>query len=246
MTLAKTKIANGLKKFQNNMKNMNLLKNKYVLYLVLLISLADLFLFARAGEIFHIIVFIIVGLLMSRFTMNMVVILLVALIITNIVKYGMKIRHEREGLENPTVTLDMENVYKQFSDEEKDYLKGVVEGVNPDIEGLVGNDEKIYNSLLDYIKEKEGSSEEEEEADDEEEADEEEGKPEGMRNKKSEKKEKKNKKEKKRRTIEGLEEEAQKLIKTQENLKNNMEALEPMLKQAEKFMNQFEKEKEKK
>ena len=243
MTLAKTKIANGLKKFQNNMKNMNLLKNKYVLYLVLLISLADLFLFARAGEIFHIIVFIIVGLLMSRFTMNMVVILLVALIVTNIVKYGMKIRHEREGLENPTVTLDMENVYEQFSDEEKDYLKGVVEGVNPDIEGLVGNDEKIYNSLLEYIKEKEDSSEEEEE---EEEADEEEGKSEGMRNKKSEKKEKKNKKEKKRRTIEGLEEEAQKLIKTQENLKNNMEALEPMLKQAEKFMNQFEKDKEKK
>lgn len=243
MTLAKTKIANGLKKFQNNMKNMNLLKNKYVLYLVLLISLADLFLFARAGEIFHIIVFIIVGLLMSRFTMNMVVILLVALIVTNIVKYGMKIRHEREGLENPTVTLDMENVYEQFSEEEKDYLKGVVEGVNPDIEGLVGNDEKIYNSLLEYIKEKEDSSEEEEE---EEEADEEEGKSEGMRNKKSEKKEKKNKKEKKRRTIEGLEEEAQKLIKTQENLKNNMEALEPMLKQAEKFMNQFEKEKEKK
>lgn len=240
MTLAKTKIANGLKKFQNNMKNMSLLKNKYVLYLVLLISLADLFLFARAGEIFHIIVFIIVGLLMSRFTMNMVVILLVALIVTNIVKYGMKIRHEREGLENPTITLDMENVYEQFSDEEKDYLKGVVEGVNPDIEGLVGNDEKIYESLLDYIREKEGSSEEEEEADEEE------GKPEGMRNKKSEKKEKKNKKEKKRRTIEGLEEEAQKLIKTQENLKNNMEALEPMLKQAEKFMNQFEKEKEKK
>ena len=92
---------------------MNLLKNKYVLYLVLLISLADLFLFARAGEIFHIIVFIIVGLLMSRFTMNMVVILLVALIITNIVKYGMKMRHEREGLENPTITLDMENVYEQ-------------------------------------------------------------------------------------------------------------------------------------
>ena len=170
MTLAKTKIANGLKKFQNNMKNMSLLKNKYVLYLVLLISLADLFLFARAGEIFHIIVFIIVGLLMSRFTMNMVVILLVALIVTNIVKYGMKIRHEREGLENPTVTLDMENVYEQFSDEEKDYLKGVVEGVNPDIEGLVGNDEKIYESLLEYIKEKEDSSEEEEE---EEEADEE-------------------------------------------------------------------------
>jgi len=234
MTLAKTKIANGLKKFQNNMKNMNLLKNKYVLYLVLLISLADLFLFARAGEIFHIIVFIIVGLLMSRFTMNMVVILLVALIITNIVKYGMKIRHEREGLENPTITLDMENVYEQFSDEEKDYLKGVVEGVNPDIEGLVGNDEKIYESLLDYIREKEGTSEEE--ADDE-------GEAEGMRNKKSEKKEKK---QKKRRTIEGLEEEAQKLIKTQENLKNNMEALEPMLKQAEKFMNQFEKDKEKK
>ena len=237
MTLPKTKLGNGLKKFQSIIKNADLLKNKYVLYLVLLISLADLFLFAKAGEVFHIIVFIVVGLLMSRFTMNMVVILLVALIITNIFKYGMKIRNNREGLENPTITLDMENVYEQFSDEEKDYLKGVVEGVNPDIEGLVGNDEKIYESILDYIKEKEGTLE----TNDEEEDDE--GEAEGMRNKKSDKK--KEKKQKKRRTIEGLEEEAQKLIKTQENLKNNMEALEPMLKQAEKFMNQFEKEKEK-
>lgn len=236
MTLPKTKLGNGLKKFQSSIKNVDLLKNKYVLYLVLLISLVDLFLFAKAGEVFHIIVFIVVGLLMSRFTMNMVVILLIALIITNIFKYGMKIRNDREGMKNPTITLDMENVYEQFSDEEKDYLKGVVEGVNPDIEGLVGNDEKIYESLLDYIKEKEGTIETNEEEDDEVEA-------EGMRNKKSEKKEKK---QKKRRTIEGLEEEAQKLIKTQENLKNNMEALEPMLKQAEKFMNQFEKEKEKK
>ena len=78
-------------------------------------------------------------------------------------------------------------MYTNSLDEEKDYLKGVVEGVNPDIEGLVGNDEKIYESLLDYIREKEGTSEEE--AHDEEEADDE-GEAEGMRNKNQKKREK--------------------------------------------------------
>ena len=75
MTLPKTKLVSGLKKFQNSMKNVDLLKNKYVLYFILLLALADLFLFAKAGEVFYIIVFIIIGLLMSRFTMNMIVIL---------------------------------------------------------------------------------------------------------------------------------------------------------------------------
>lgn len=238
MTLPKTKLVSGLKKFQNSMKNVDLLKNKYVLYFILLLALADLFLFAKAGEVFYIIVFIIIGLLMSRFTMNMIVILLVALIVTNIVKFGMKMTNRREGLENPT--LNIEEIYDKFSDEEKDYLKGVVNGDQPDVEGLTGNDETIYESLLEYIKDNKMDKSDEDETEDDE------GETEGMRNKdKKGKKDKKDKKGKKPRTIEGLEEEAQKLIKTQENLKNNMEALEPMLKQAEKFMNQFEKNQKK-
>ena len=219
------------------MKNTDLLKNKYVLYFILLLALADLFLFARAGEIFFIIVFIVFGLLVSRFSQNMIIILSLSMILTNLVKYGVNLKYgNKEGMENPTI--DIGELYENFTDEEKKYLKGVAEGNEAGLEGLTGNDEVIYDSILEYVKDSPNDNEEEdEEEDDTEEA-------EGMRNKgKSEKKGKKGKKGKKEKTIEGLEEEAQKMIKTQQNLKDNMEALEPMLKQAEKFMAQFEKTK---
>lgn len=237
MTLAKSKMGNAIKKFQASMKNTDLLKNKYVLYFILLLALADLFLFARAGEIFFIIVFIVFGLLVSRFSQNMIIILSLSMILTNLVKYGVNLKYgNKEGMENPTI--DIGELYENFTDEEKKYLKGVAEGNEAGLEGLTGNDEVIYDSILEYVKDSPNDNEEEdEEEDDTEEA-------EGMRNKgKSEKKGKKGKKGKKEKTIEGLEEEAQKMIKTQQNLKDNMEALEPMLKQAEKFMAQFEKTK---
>ena len=241
MTLAKSKMGNAIKKFQSSMKNTDLLKNKYVLYFILLLALADLFLFARAGEIFFIIVFIVFGLLVSRFSQNMIIILSLSMILTNLFKYGVNLKYgNKEGMENPII--DIGELYENFTDEEKKYLKGVAEGNEVGLEGLTGNDEAIYDSILEYVKDKPNgdTEEEDEEEDDTEEA-------EGMRNKgKSEKKGekgKKGKKGKKEKTIEGLEEEAQKMIKTQQNLKNNMEALEPMLKQSEKFMAQFEKTK---
>ena len=235
MTLAKSKMGNAIKKFQASMKNTDLLKNKYVLYFILLLALADLFLFARAGEIFFIIVFIVFGLLISRFSQNMIIILSLSMILTNLVKYGVKMVHgNKEGMENPTI--DIGELYENFTDEEKKYLKNVAEGNEAGLEGLTGNDEVIYESILEYVKDKpNGDIEEDEEENDDT------GDAEGMRNKG--KSGKKSNKKKKPKTIEGLEEEAQKLIKTQQNLKDNMEALEPMLKQAEKFMSQFEKPK---
>lgn len=243
MTLAKSKMGNAIKKFQASMKNTDLLKNKYVLYFILLLALADLFLFARAGEIFFIIVFIVFGLLISRFSQNMIIILSLSMILTNLVKYGVKMVHgNKEGMTN--ATIDIGELYENFTDEEKKYLKGVAEGNEAGLEGLTGNDEVIYESIIEYVKDKPNDEEEndDDETNDEDEIEEDDtGDAEGMRNKG--KSGKKSNKKKKPKTIEGLEEEAQKLIKTQQNLKNNMEALEPMLKQAEKFMSQFEKTK---
>ena len=159
------------------------------------------------------------------------------------VKYGIKMAHgNKEGMTN--ATIDIGELYENFTDEEKKYLKGVAEGNEIGLEGLTGNDEVIYESIIDYIKDKpndEGENDDEETNDEDEIEEDDTGDAEGMRNKG--KSGKKSKKKKKPKTIEGLEEEAQKLIKTQQNLKNNMEALEPMLKQAEKFMSQFEKTK---
>merc|ERR1711871_310008 len=211
MTLAKSKMGNAIKKFQASMKNTDLLKNKYVLYFILLLALADLFLFARAGEIFFIIVFVVFGLLVSRFSQNMIIILSLSMILTNLVKYGVNMRYgNKEGMTN--ATIDIGELYENFTDEEKKYLKGVAEGNEAGLEGLTGNDEVIYDSIIEYVKANPNDEYENDEGEGDDEDDSEEA--EGMRNKgKSGKKEKKKKKPK---TIEGLEEEAQKLIKTQQ------------------------------
>jgi len=65
-----------------------IIHNKYVLYLVLFFSVFDLFLFSAENDIISILVFFIIGYLISRFNKNMLVIMFLSLTLTNIIKYG--------------------------------------------------------------------------------------------------------------------------------------------------------------
>ena len=74
--------------FFSNQFTSSLLHNTFVLYFLFLVSLMNVYYLSFEGDILSLSVFCIVGLLTSFFKKNMIVILFLALTITNIIKYG--------------------------------------------------------------------------------------------------------------------------------------------------------------
>lgn len=74
-----------------------ILNNKYFLYVVALVSLGQLIHFLYKGNVQAVLVFIVAGLIMTRFSKNMSLVLVVPLILVNVFIAGRLIR---EGLDN--------------------------------------------------------------------------------------------------------------------------------------------------
>ena len=74
-----------------------ILHNRFVLYFVLLLALADLLYLAMGGEYISVAIFLLSGFVTSFFSKNMMVVMCIAMVITNILKYGTDIRMQ-EGL----------------------------------------------------------------------------------------------------------------------------------------------------
>ena len=66
----------------------SLLYNRYVLYFVFIVAVGNLLALFTIGDMNSAVVFVIVGVLTSFFSKNMVVILCVCMAVTNILKYG--------------------------------------------------------------------------------------------------------------------------------------------------------------
>jgi hypothetical protein len=122
------------KLFQKANKNIHvgkdaakLLHNKYVLYGVAGVSFVNLLLLLIAGDIFHAVVFLLLGFLTSFFSKNMVVILAIALAATNLMKFGLD--YAKEGMENggeDVVEGAGESTYEIDQGEtEEDIIEGV-------------------------------------------------------------------------------------------------------------------------
>jgi len=79
-----------------------LLENKYVLYIILFLAVTNLLGYMVMGSIAPVIFFIIVGYLVSIFSKNMIIVLLVPLLLTSILMAGSK---AIEGFDNP-IALD--------------------------------------------------------------------------------------------------------------------------------------------
>jgi len=88
---------------------MNLINNKYVLYLSLFVSLVYVYLLIAKQHFNSVVFFVILGVLSSYFSKNMVIVLLVPLVLThvlssaNVIKEGMKggkKNKKQEGVEN--------------------------------------------------------------------------------------------------------------------------------------------------
>ena len=73
------------------------LTNKWMLYLVLFSAIFDIFQFYQRGDVQSVMVFFIVGILISFFSKNMVVILILAIVITHLIRYG---KNLTEGFED--------------------------------------------------------------------------------------------------------------------------------------------------
>jgi uncharacterized protein YlxW (UPF0749 family) len=77
-----------------NKNNINILSNRFVLYFILFVSLADLLILSLEQDFISIFIFILIGYLTFFFSKNMIVILSIPLITTNIIKYGSDVTKE--------------------------------------------------------------------------------------------------------------------------------------------------------
>jgi len=72
----------------------SILYNRYLLYFIFAIALGNVVQLMTQQDHMSVVIMVIVGLLTSFFSKNMVVILCIALVVTNILKYGTKLRVE--------------------------------------------------------------------------------------------------------------------------------------------------------
>ena len=102
-------VSNIMKNLKNNRildaKNNAIIHNRFILYFIFFIALADLYYLTVAGDFFSVSIFILIGFLTSFFSKNMMIIFFIALTVTNILKYGTKIRHS-EGFEDADTDAD--------------------------------------------------------------------------------------------------------------------------------------------
>ena len=91
-----------------------ILYNRYLLYFIFVIVLGNVVQLMTQGDYLSMVIMVVVGLLTSFFSKNMIVILCIALVVTNLLKYGTKLRVEgfkkkgKEGMEG-----DMEEAQAQ-------------------------------------------------------------------------------------------------------------------------------------
>jgi len=98
--LYKIFVYNIMAVYKNNLSNLSILSNRYILYFILFVSLADLLILSIEQDFISIIIFILIGYLTFFFSKNMIVILSIPLITTNIIKYGSDVT--KENFENST------------------------------------------------------------------------------------------------------------------------------------------------
>ena len=97
----------------------SLLHNRYLLYIVVIMSLINQISCALLNDLTTPIIFILTGLITNCFSKNMIVILVISLVASNIIKYGTKIRLN-EGMTSMNDESDAEDyVVKPISKEKK-------------------------------------------------------------------------------------------------------------------------------
>jgi len=246
--MAKTKLGKMIKNAQSKISksNFNFINNKYLLYLVLLIVISDLLILGSFGEILYVVIYLLVGILASFFSKNMLVILMVAMVVTNTIKYGSKIA-SKEGMENNEEheedEEDQEEIIKEklsnMSDSDKKVLESLANGDTSDL-NLSEEEESMFKKMISVMHQSEESEESTTE-----------GmkagnkpslKPKSLKAKKKELKTTDPKPaEQNKKNLKTIEKETMDVRNKQKELMTSMKSLEPMLTEAKQFMENFKK-----
>lgn len=123
------KVNSAMKVNKNTFNFKDLLHNRVLLYSFLLISLVHLFYYVNTGDMKSAAIFIIIGFLTSFFSKNMLVILIIALVVTHIMKFG--VRSVSEGFAEGKDDDDEEEAKEgldEDEDEEDKKREGMKEG----------------------------------------------------------------------------------------------------------------------
>lgn len=142
---------------QNYSKKMagsaSLLYNKYLLYASFVIAFINILLWLSSGDYFHVIIFFLVGYLTYQFSKNMIVILVISMVVSNIIKSGTSIVLEgmedkvEDPVEGATGKKDKDDK-KEKKEDKKEVKKGKKEGLkgskNYNLETYEGNDEEEH------------------------------------------------------------------------------------------------------
>ena len=241
--MAKTKLGKMIKNAQSKISksNFNFINNKYLLYLVLLIVISDLLILGSFGEILYVVIYLLVGILASFFSKNMLVILMVAMVVTNTIKYGSKIA-SKEGMENNEEDEEdqedevIREKLSNMSDSEKKVLESLANGDTSDL-NLSEEEESMFKKMISVMNESEESTTE-----GMKEGNKPSLKPKSLKPKKKELKTTDPKPaEQNKKNLKTIEKETMDVRNQQIELMTSMKSLEPMLTEAKQFMENFKK-----
>jgi hypothetical protein len=128
------KIENTLKKiFSPRHPLPNIIHNRFVLYFFVFLAVSNLYFLAMTGENTSIAVFILAGFLTSFFSKNMIIVLFVAICLTNVLRFSINHSSISEGFDDEIVP----ETANKGSDSKKavtsgDSIKGETKGANED------------------------------------------------------------------------------------------------------------------
>ena len=133
-----------------NVSGKTILHNRFVLYFVFLISLVNLFMFVVQSDFMYALIFVLVGFLTSFFSKNMIVILCIALVITNILKYGVSIRTSEGFNDNSNEDEEEEEEEtEETNEEEEDETENTDDAFTNKKEGFRSDDKKTSDNKSD-------------------------------------------------------------------------------------------------
>jgi len=96
-----------------------ILHNRYVLYSIFFIAFINFLYFGYIQDMTSVAIFILVGLLVTFFNKNMIIVLSLAILVSNVLKYGIK-QNVMEGFEDDPLTISDDEEESDDDDDDDD------------------------------------------------------------------------------------------------------------------------------